>query len=137
MSSKKLPAGKYYIGDPCYVICNDRWDEFCTAMWDTKDSVFDFDGYDVGVLSTKWGDGCYLASNGASLGVDAGVIGAIPEVLMTTGGYDQGTEVTFPQSFTVHDDADGLLHFGDFTVMTGDEEEDIDYSECPTCGHSS
>jgi len=134
MSQQKLPAGKYYIGDPCYVIDNAMWDQFCGGLWDTNDPIFDFDGYDVGVLQTAYGDGCYEASDGSMLGVDAGIIGAIPAVLMVQGSYDEGTEVVFDKPFSVHADADGTLHFGNFTVKTGDEDDYGDEECCSECG---
>ena len=33
MNIPKYYGYKYYAGDPCYVIDDDRWDEFCDALW--------------------------------------------------------------------------------------------------------
>jgi len=128
--AKKLPAGEYYIGDPCYVIDSDKWHEFLDPFWalDNNGGIFDFDGYDCCAFYTLYGDGQYEASNGAMLGVDAGMIGAIPLVLCTRGdmsgpGLD-GTIVEFHEPFECARDYDGLLHFGNVTVMTGDENDD-------------
>ena len=29
-----MPAGKYFIGDPCYVIADKKWKDFCDKMLD-------------------------------------------------------------------------------------------------------
>lgn len=29
-----LPAGRYFIGDPCYVIADSDWIEFCDLSFD-------------------------------------------------------------------------------------------------------
>ena len=34
MNIPKYYGYKYYVGDPCYIIDDNRWDEFCTALWD-------------------------------------------------------------------------------------------------------
>jgi len=118
-----LPAGEYYIGDPCYVI--EAWDDFLEPFWDTNGGgIFDFDGYDCCVFQTQYGDGRYPASDGSSLPVDAGIIGAIPAVLMTTGDFEEGTRVSFNRPFECSRDDDGRLHFGSFSVMTGDGYDD-------------
>ena len=123
-----LPAGKYYIGDPCYVI--EDWDEFLAAFWAMKEEEGIFD-YDVGtccVLRTLWGDGSFPCSDGSMLGVDAGLIGAVPLILVTRGDPDQdGTVVEFDKPFACSSDSDGRLHFGNVSVMTGDEDDNGDY----------
>ena len=132
----KLPAGKYYIGDPCYVIDSDNWGEFLDSFWvldniryiDRNGGIFDFDGYACCAFYTLYGDGQYEASNGAMLGVDAAMIGAIPLVLCTRGDMNgpdsDGTVVEFHEPFECARDYDGLLHFGNVTVMTGEENGD-------------
>ncbi len=119
---KTMPAGTYYIGDPCYVIGD--WNAFCQEWFNVDQGIFDYDGHNVCVYNTQYGDGAFPCSNGAVLGVDAGLIGAIPAVLMTQGSYDLGTEVVFEESFECGRDWDGRMHFGDFEVMTGDEKKE-------------
>ena len=131
-----LPAGKYYIGDPCYVIEGEKWDKFLIPYWGlNQGGVFDFDSIPVCAFATQWGDGCFPASDGSILGVDAGIIGAIPLELCKSGDPTRGTEVEFDSSFSCHREPNGKLWFGDFWVMTNDEddgEEENDY--CPACG---
>ena len=33
MNRIKLPAGKYFIGDPCYVIQDNDWQKVCDEMF--------------------------------------------------------------------------------------------------------
>ena len=36
-----FPAGKYYIGDPCYVIDDDKWSQVCDQIFkDGSESRF-------------------------------------------------------------------------------------------------
>ena len=126
--AKKLPAGKYYIGDPCYVI--DDWDQFCNRWFSEDPGIFDFDGYDVCVFNTQYGDGLYPTDDGSMLPVDAGIIGAIPVVLMTRGGEEDGMVVTFDEPFSCGYDSEGTLEFGHVTVKTGDDEPEV----CECCG---
>lgn len=79
-SELMMPAGEYYIGDPCYVIDNDLWDEFCDATFAMKKDygVFEFKGYKCFVSSTNYGDGTYTDQMHRKYPVDAGIIGAIP-----------------------------------------------------------
>lgn len=76
-----LPAGDYYMGDPCYVIAEELWDKFCDAYQAVDDGVFEFEGHKVFVCSTQYGDGSYYDNLGKEYGVDAGIIGLIPVAL--------------------------------------------------------
>jgi len=94
---------KYYAGDPCYVIDDNRWDEFCTALWDgekeNKDNgcpeypvyiEWGVDGiiYNIEVWNSPFGDGTWNFSNtvkemrgwiaGVEMGVDAGLLAIVP-----------------------------------------------------------
>jgi hypothetical protein len=122
----KLPAGEYYIGDPCYVVEN--WDDYLGAFWATTDrgargGMFDFDGYTCAAFYTMYGDGAY-DFEGVALGVDSGTIGVIPLVLVTRGAAeDAGTTIKFTESFTCHEE-NGRLHFGDHVINTAEEDDD-------------
>ena len=75
-----LPAGEYYMGDPCYVIDEDLWDKFCDVYFQGE-GVFEFEGHQVFAVSTAYGDGSYTDNLGNEYGVDAGMIGLIPLAL--------------------------------------------------------
>jgi len=131
MAQVKMPAGKYYIGDPCYVISGSEWSEFLDPYWSVGGygGVFDYDGLSVCVFQTKYGDGRYEASDGAMLGVDAGIIGAVPMELCKGGDLALGTIVEFHEPFECARDYNGLLRFGNVTVMTGDDDDWDDEEE--------
>ena len=61
----------YYLGDPCYVIPDDEWDDFCQIMR-TDGEEFEYKGETCVVIGTG-GDGDF-----DGLSVDAGIIGCIP-----------------------------------------------------------
>jgi len=65
---------QYYLGDPCYVIPDEEWGDFCDIMTDDG-SDFEYKGETCRVVGTG-GDGDF-----GGLSVDAGIIGVIPVVL--------------------------------------------------------
>ncbi len=93
------PAGKYFIGDPCYGVPYDDWskllddtgllglypedskylgnpDEY--AAKEDQAAIFELDnGYYVLAAPTAYGDGSYEGSDGNYYPVDAGMIGAV------------------------------------------------------------
>ena len=75
-----MPAGKYYVGDLCYVM-HPEWDEFCSITIKEHtclDGEFNLkDGRRFATFGTKWGDGEYRDQFGNRYGVDAGLIGCI------------------------------------------------------------
>ena len=77
-----MPAGRYYVGDLCYVI-DDAWSEVCDLMFAGKgnnEGQFTLkDGRKFVIYGTRWGDGTYDSNVGTQHSVDAGVIGAILE----------------------------------------------------------
>tara|TARA_R100001443_G_scaffold54172_2_gene65646 strand:+ start:8061 stop:8645 length:585 start_codon:yes stop_codon:yes gene_type:complete len=103
MNIPKYYGYKYYVGDPCYVIDDNRWEEFCTALWDgekeNKDNgcpeypvyiEWGIDGiiYNIEVWNSPNGDGVWNFSNtvkemrgwiaGTEMGVDAGLLAIVP-----------------------------------------------------------
>lgn len=84
----ELPAGTYYIGDPCYVVADgDDWAAFCTAYDKaspdaTESAVITFKGRQCFVSSTNTGDGCYRDNYGDEYPVDAGMLAAVPADLV-------------------------------------------------------
>ena len=76
-----MQAGKYYVGDLCYVMDDDEWDQVCECIIQGKkvvDGEFELDdGRKFAIYSTAWGDGVYNDYYGNSYSVDAGSIGCI------------------------------------------------------------
>ena len=132
-----LPAGTYWIGDPCYFVPDELWMEYLEANngVDQERMAFDIDGLTVQLSDgrhvashyTAWGDGCYEGSDGFEYGVDAGMLGAV-QVLDTDidqGNERLGTKVTFDRPFTVSRDG-GTVIIGSIRIET-DEDEGDDY----------
>jgi hypothetical protein len=79
----------YYVGDPCYIIDDDDWSEFCQLTFDKEnqrphanhiDSVIQWRGQELTIWSNggdgywSWEDSGIRADNGATgFGVDAGI----------------------------------------------------------------
>ena len=85
-----LPAGTYWIGDPCYVL-HEVWSEVCDLIISGHEClVGEFrlkDGRLFAMYHTAYGDGEYSDQDGHSYGVDSGSLGC---VLFT--GIDQSNE---------------------------------------------
>lgn len=130
-----MPAGKYYIGDLCYVM-HDAWDEFCDITIDGHnclDGEFTLkDGRRFATYGTAYGDGMYPASTGANLPVDAGLIGCIlvsdikdPEIKNLADISRYGTTVIFDHAFSTSE-REGVITFGHVSVNTGYDDSDED-----------
>ena len=133
-----MPAGKYYIGDLCYVM-HDEWDEFCGITIkdnDVLDGEFVLgDGRRFATYGTAYGDGTYRSNIGTNHAVDAGLIGCIrlEDIRDTT--YDDisdlGAIVEFDAPFETSE-LDGVIRFGHVVIDTAMEdfdEEDYDYED--------
>ena len=127
----KLPAGRYYVGDLCYVM-KPEWDEALQAS-DYGEGVFALaDGRRFAIFGAAYGDGQYPCSNGASIGVDSGTVGCIriadisdPKVQDEAELNRLGTVVVFCDEFGCGSD-NGVLFFGGVAVDTAGEDDDGD-----------
>lgn len=76
-----MPAGEYYVGDLCYVMSEEEWDEFCSITIQGNrclDGEFTMsDGRRFATYGTAWGDGSYFDQHRNEYAVDAGLIGCI------------------------------------------------------------
>ncbi len=139
-----MKAGKYYVGDLCYVMTESEWGEFCSLTIKgnaTLDGEFQFaDGRRFASYGTMYGDGLYPSSVGSMMSVDAGLIGCIRVEDIRANKYSDisklGAIVEFETDFVTGSgrgdrDWNGTIQFGQVTVETGDsdEEEDEDYSD--------
>lgn len=129
---KTLPAGKYWIGDPCYVLDkrdtpteNFRWDQFVDFCFDgdptgrKNEGIVDHQGITFAFFGTEYGDGCYPDNLGNHYGVDAGMIGCIPVDNIEVNSL--GTVHTFDKDFDCEYD-NGTIRFGHVTIKTGGED---------------
>lgn len=130
-----VPAGTYFLGDPCYAIPEQDWMpllESCGYFADR--AVGEVHGHQVLAFGTRWGDGTYYDTDEREYSVDAGLIGLVPQDLYAgTERYDLGTlgqVVTFAQDVTASTDAtSGLLVFGPHKIDTDPEQDDYEDQE--------
>lgn len=134
-----LPAGQYWIGDPCYVL-HGEWSEICNDFFfanrtDHGCSEGEFtmkNGGKIFIGNTAYGDGYYADNFGNHYGVDAGCIGIIPlECIDQTDKQNDirlGTVHFFSEDFEVSCDG-GVFKFDMFLIDTADSEEEEEEEE--------
>ena len=139
-----MPAGRYYVGDLCYVM-HPEWKECCDLFFPYvpgqpegrgRDGEFTLaDGRRFANFGTAYGDGTYRSSIGTDHSVDSGSIGCIrvedirdmeytPEVQAELGAF-----IDFPEPFEVSSDQ-GLLIFGHVQIETAGDDWDEDEPDC-------
>lgn len=118
----KFKAGKYYVGDLCYVHNEEMYE---------KAVLNDDEVENVWFENTAYGDGSYFDQTGNTYFVDAGIIGICP-VEMIKENNDWGVMkpghgyniVDFPEDFEVDGD-NGIFTIGHIVIDTvGEEVED-------------
>lgn len=134
-----MPAGRYYIGDLCYVM-HDEWDECCNLFFpyvpgqpqQHVEGEFTLkDGRRFASFGTAYGDGTYDSNIGTEHMVDSGSIGCIRVEDIRDTTYDNieqlGAIVEFAQPFEVRKVSLGLLKFGHVEIDTdADYDSDSD-----------
>lgn len=131
-----MPAGTYYVGDLCYVMDNDEWDQFCSITISGMNCLsgeFNMpDGRRFATYGTRWGDGEYQDQYGNRYGVDAGLIGCIKLDDIKVDKFDilskLGSVFTFGTDFDTSSTDAGLIKFGHIHIDTDPEYEE-DYYE--------
>jgi hypothetical protein len=131
-----MKAGKYYVGDLCYVLDN-RWNEFCSVTI-PGNKVLDGemqlpDGTKFATYCTAFGDGVYNDQFGNSYGVDAGLIGCvlvedIDKEIPVANLTRLGAVFDFPNDFETSGN-DGVIVIGHVVIDTGDQSDEEDYSD--------
>jgi hypothetical protein len=119
-----FPAGKYYVGDLCYVM-HAEWDEGRTDMGCNQGEFTLKDGTRFVSYNTKWGDGTYKDNSGRSYSVDAGLLGivALKDIDLSNPDNDcsGGTIVEFKQPFNCEGE-DGFMRFGNIMIDTDTQD---------------
>jgi len=79
-----MTAGRYYVGDLCYVMTDEEWDEVCGLLFEGRsdhgcnEGEFTLkDGRRFATYNTKYGDGRYESNMWTDHSVDSGSIGCI------------------------------------------------------------
>lgn len=116
-----MPAGEYWVGDPCYAVPTSRWDEWLSAAGCYENPmprilVAELDGQSVLGIGTAHGDGEYLDQKGRSYPVDAGLIGVTPVSLAAKEPFGSH-RITFDAPFRCFYD-DGTIVLGAIHIET-------------------
>lgn len=132
--SLRLPPGKYFVGDPCYVFQDGTWDRVLSAASDFSDGqIQEFEGVQLWAHSTSNGDGEYEDQNGVKYGVDSGLLGAVPiELLDDPAGEEDGLVIDCPNGLLVEYD-NGTFWIGPICIKTN-QDIDADFDEDPVDG---
>tara|TARA_R110000824_G_scaffold201667_3_gene385762 strand:- start:288 stop:722 length:435 start_codon:yes stop_codon:yes gene_type:complete len=137
-----LPAGKYWIGDPCYVLDESgpefNWGDFCHHCFKDDGSGRANDGVQkhqeilFAWHGTAYGDGCYIDQLGNSYGVDAGMIGCVPYEVISPYMTDKelnrlGNIYQFKLPFdSEYTEKGGVIRFGHVEIATDPENDEED-----------
>ena len=131
-----LPAGIYYVGDLCYVLPEDDYDDIICSFQYNDGDVYKINGYTFAVSNTAYGDGCYLDSFKNEYPVDAGIIGILrldnrPELLSKLLQHNVDVDAkkgypywkhnlfTFAEQFSIGFSG-GVFRIGDNVINTRD-----------------
>lgn len=116
-----VPAGQYFLGDPCYAVPNDQWHALLDSCDTFEKPIGTVGGHTVVAFRTAYGDGTYLDQRGVEYPVDAGLIGLTPMSLSVATEGD-GNFVVFNAPAECWNN-DGILHFGDYVIDTLQDDE--------------
>jgi len=138
----KFKAGKYYIGDLCYIF-GDSWSDISGKGCEEP---FLYDKKKVLIGSTAYGDGAYKDNAGREYFVDSGTLGIAPvSLLKKDGKHTEKSVIASEGMHIVKFDKDfnvsvwnGVFEFGDLRIDTENEEDDEDEDDgyCSCCGRS-
>ncbi len=142
-----VPAGKYFLGDPCYSVPSHLWMDLLSSAEFFYTNPIGTVSTPAGTFSvlafgTAYGDGLYRGRDGYSYPVDAGLIGLTPVELidanttaMKADGQlrtDLGKIIEFGRDIVCSGEG-GIMDFGDYHIDTKNEDEDEEDS-CLDCG---
>lgn len=139
-------AGKYYVGDLCYVLTEANgwnWSSLLDATenlgvelpHDETTGYYLYSGTKLFSSGTHYGDGSYPDQDGREYLVDAGIIGCIPiECIGEKANTDGGHVINFSRAFSCYKcDSEGLIKIGHIQIDTKLSYED-DEEDCWECG---
>lgn len=117
-----FPAGKYYIGDPCYVINpHSEWIRLLERTNYLGDGDFTYRKHKCHASGTAYGDGVYADNIGNHYGVDAGLLSIIHIDAIKKPDLKEmkrlGAVIDFEDEFRVYSN-NGVFHFGHIQIDT-------------------
>jgi len=116
----RLKAGRYWVGDLCYIIDRENWNTVCKFLGDgskMREGVFDLLGRQGAIFGTAYGDGGYYDQEGNEYGVDSGTLGIFPAGVFSSPTESGGHIFDFPEDFTV-ECINGEMRFGRIRIPT-------------------
>lgn len=140
-----IPAGAYYIGDPCYAFTDNhrQWLRLLEQSNYFEKPMVEFEGFPAGAFHTAHGDGTYKGVDGNrktfDFDVDSGLIGFVAAQLLKpefARGLMEGTNgagkfVFFPEPWSAASWEDGNIRVGSTLIDTDFRDE-----ETPELGES-
>lgn len=115
-------AGKYYVGDLCYAVSDENWDQLLDDTDYLEADNMTYKGVPIWAHGTAYGDGGYKDLQGREYTVDAGIIGVMPYEVVDGDSITGGQVIDFPNDFSVSY-RNGKFLIGDIVINTADEEE--------------
>jgi hypothetical protein len=112
-----LPAGKYYIGDPCYAFSSDLYKKIWGEQFNYSNGYYTNGTSHFVVHGTAYGDGVFKASNQTVFFVDSGSICIASADIVTEN--EAVYEFKVPVQVFMKN---GLFQFNDLEIDTGDNE---------------
>lgn len=141
-----IPAGMYYVGDPCYVFEDgDDWDVILDASSDFTTPMIKHMGHAVGAFDTAYGDGCYTGAapdeREFEFPVDSGLVGFVAIGLLKpafvaelqTGDEKCGMLVNFAEPWTASSWDDGIVRIGHIFIDTTRNNEGVEWEQSSGC----
>jgi hypothetical protein len=84
--SFKLPPGRYYIGDLCYAMKDEVYQDIWCSKFGTDEGIYkNIHGAHFAMAATEFGDGMFVSDYGKDYPVDSGCIGIAHESLCIPG----------------------------------------------------
>lgn len=112
-----IPSGKYWLGDPCYVINNpEEWTHVCHETFKDLEEPVSIENGIVVLFGTSYGDGEYFDNNKRQILVDSGTIGLVSFEHNPKGSKNSHL-VEFKEEMECFA-SNGILVFGTITVDT-------------------
>jgi hypothetical protein len=125
----ELPSGRYYFGDPGYVLSDTDYDDVVM----NGPGFYTNGKYIVGIFKTAYGDGFYKDTKGYEYAVDSGTLAVIPVKLCKTNSLREPRVVEFRNPFKVGCTENGMVWIIDpknskncFEIPTADDWSDED-----------
>jgi hypothetical protein len=117
-------AGKYYVGDLCYVVNDNNWDKLLDDTDYFGNNDLKFKDEVIFASNTAYGDGTYYDNKGRKYSVDAGLIGVMPFGVIDENEIGKGGQIIeFEKDFKAYEE-DGKFYIDDFIIDTKEDEEE-------------